>query len=167
MLYLRLGACDRDALYGQKYISHPSEYFDFLYDASWLSSQFVKRVVKEVDGCEVISDSLVRCPVNGNMSPKELSMDSKVLILLYAVDDIVMCGEQITEECWPLIFEMALLKDIHIAIDRTVSEEYLPQEIEFYLENTLEYWCGEYTDYLYLCDGVLCKTREQYWKRFM
>lgn len=165
MLYLRLGECDRKALYGKKYIRMPQSRFDFLYEETWLDSQFARKVIKEVDKSEVICGSAIESSVLGPISPKDISTGAKALILLECLDDVVMNGERLGDNCWSFVFELANKKDIHIALYHFLDSDYMPEKIEFFLENTGELWSGGFMDFLLLCERMFAESRGIFWDK--
>lgn len=92
-----------------------STYFENIYEDDWFSDDFVKYIVKTIDGSEVVSSRSIFNPIFGNMSCEEISSTSKTLILLYKdsdfYGDLITCGENAED----------LIIEISNRVDRTIS----------------------------------------------
>lgn len=73
-------------------------YFNNIYKDNWFDNEDVKRIVKDVDGSDVVSANLIQSPVLGPIGPDKLSGGTKVLICLMMDDnpeimhDLSHCG---------------------------------------------------------------------------
>ena len=104
----------------------------------WIDNELCKRMIKDIDKSEVISDKVIDSPIFGSMSPASLSGGVLSLIIMYNTDAIVdftNCGDN----CVPWLIEISKLKDVY-----TVCE-YLP-------------WFPDGTYDVYV-NGVLCHNR--------
>lgn len=100
-------------------ISQPSTYFDEYYETSWLSTDFAKRVIKEIDNSEYVSGHCIESPILGMIPPKMLSSGCKTLILLENMD-VIVSGERIGDNCFPILLELCKTKDRVITLCHTV-----------------------------------------------
>lgn len=75
MLSIYLGQMD-EAIY------YPPVYFDNQYEDEWITDKLSVEMIKDVDQSEVISPYLVKSPVLGPISVKEISGGVKTLILM-------------------------------------------------------------------------------------
>ena len=57
-------------------------YFKNTYEDSWILDDFAKKVIKKVDGSDVIDAQAIKSPVLGIIPPTELSGGVKTLLLL-------------------------------------------------------------------------------------
>ena len=63
-------------------IYNTSVYFKNRYKDEWITDDFAKKVIKDVDHSEVIDANSINSPVLGNISPLQLSGGVKALILM-------------------------------------------------------------------------------------
>lgn len=102
--------------YDETAILSVDTYFNNVYEEEWLDDAFVRRMVMDVDGSEVVSSQCIVSPVLGQIPPERLSGGVKALICLYAMDDfypdLIVCGEN----CEPFILEIAEQKNIRCAL---------------------------------------------------
>ena len=82
MLKIILGNMD-DVVY------NTSVYFKNTYKEEWLTDDFSKEMIKDVDKSTVVSSRIIDSPVLGAITPKELSGGLKALILIYK-DDLML-----------------------------------------------------------------------------
>lgn len=57
-------------------------YFNNSYKDAWITKDFAKLVVKDVDKSEVIDARTIKSPIFGTMSPKKLSGGTKTVLLV-------------------------------------------------------------------------------------
>lgn len=72
-------------------------------------------MIKDVDGCEVLSPNCIESPILGQITPDLLSGGVKALILLLKTDyeiDLLVCGEN----CAKWVVEISKLKDITVSM---------------------------------------------------
>lgn len=122
--------------FGSKYIfmenkiSEVSQYFDAVYDSTWLSSEWAKRIIKEIDKSEYISGEYIESPVFGGISPRDLSTGCKALLILLNEPDKIISGDRMGDNCYPLLLEMSKDKDYTITLAHWVNlSEYEPLNI--------------------------------------
>ena len=97
-------------------ISMVSEYFNAMYDSSWLSSKMARKIIREVDKSEYIDGEYIQSPVYGGISPRDLSSGCKALLILLNEPDKIVSGDRLGDNCFPLLFEMAKDKDYTITL---------------------------------------------------
>ena len=97
-------------------ISNVSDYFDAVYDSSWLSSDYAKRIIKEIDKSEYIDGEYIQSPVLGGMSPRDLSSGCKALLILLNEPDKIVSGDRMGDNCYPLLLEMSKTSDYTITL---------------------------------------------------
>lgn len=69
-------------LESKKFIYDTAMFFDNSYKESWITSDFGRKIIKDVDKSEVKDGNLIESPVLGGISPKELSGGVKTLLLV-------------------------------------------------------------------------------------
>ena len=92
MLKIILGNMD-DVVY------NTSVYFKNTYKEEWLTDDFSKEMIKDVDKSTVVSSRIIDSPVLGAITPKELSGGLKALILIYKDDSHVFNASNCGDDC--------------------------------------------------------------------
>lgn len=90
------------------------EYFNVVYEDEWITDNFVKEMIKDVDRCDVISSHLIESPVLGAISPRDLSGGVKTLILMLYDNDTIHNASSCGDNCAKWILEIAKRKDLTI-----------------------------------------------------
>ena len=108
MLSVYLGKMDQ-AIY------YPPAYFDNQYEDEWITDKLSVEMIKDVDHSEVVSPYLVKSPVLGPISVKEISGGVKTLILMAfdhtgKVFNASACGDN----CAKWILKIGKEKDLTI-----------------------------------------------------
>lgn len=124
MLHIYLGNCEKE-------IYQPSVYFNHQYEDEWLSDEFVKAMVLDIDKSTVISPRMIDSPILGMIGPKELSGGVKTLILMKQDDSGVWfnasaCGDN----CADWILKIAQEKELTITLHHIMKFTNLNQDVE-------------------------------------
>lgn len=98
-------------------VYRPSVYFDNQYMDEWITDNFSKEMILDVDKSKVIDSRVIDSPVLGPITPRELSGGVKTLILLKFDDsgkifNASACGDN----CAKWILKIAEEKDLTIAL---------------------------------------------------
>lgn len=64
------------------YIYNPKAYFDNTYKDRWITTEFAKAVILDVDKSEVIDDKTIKSPVFNLMEPTRISGGAKTVLLI-------------------------------------------------------------------------------------
>ena len=96
--------------------SRPEGWFNEEYDASWMESELAREIVKGVDLTEYIDGDYFKSPVFGGIPARSLSTGCKALLVLLNIDDIVMSGERMGDNCLEYVLKIAEIKDIWISM---------------------------------------------------
>lgn len=94
------------------YIDNIDAYFDEFFEDSWTDNEWAKRVLKEIDKSTFIYPKLINSPYFGDVPYQWISGGSKQLILMNAVPNVVYDGDNMGDNCWPLLLELCKTKDI-------------------------------------------------------
>ena len=89
-------------------------YFKNTYEDSWILDDFAKKVIKRVDGSDVIDAQAIKSPVLGIIPPTELSGGVKTLLLIKNCPDEVFNASTCGDNCARFILELAKAKDVTI-----------------------------------------------------
>ena len=107
MLYIHFGDMP-SAIYNTEV------FFKNTYEDEWILDDFAKKVIKKIDGSEVVDAQAIKSPVLGMISPTELSGGAKTLILIKNCPDKVFNASTCCDKCAKFILELAKERDITI-----------------------------------------------------
>lgn len=66
----------------ENYIYNTDLYFDNTFQDKWITSDFAKAIIKDIDKSDVISSHIIESPFLGAITPNELSGGVKTLLLM-------------------------------------------------------------------------------------
>lgn len=89
-------------------------FFKNTYEDSWLLDDFAKRVIKKVDGSDVVDAQAIKSPVLGMIPPTDLSGGVKTLLLIKNCPDKVFNASTCGDNCAKFILELAKKQDVTI-----------------------------------------------------
>ena len=112
MLNIYYGDMD-DAVY------NTASYFKYDYEDEWITDDFVKEMIRDVDHSEVLSSGVVDSPVLGMIPPTGLSGGVKTLILVKFEKDKIFNASTCGDNCAKWLLKIA--KDE----DRTINLRHL------------------------------------------
>ncbi len=115
-------------------IYNTSVYFDNSYEDSWITDEFSKKVIKEIDKSEVISCGVIESPVLGAISPTKLSGGTKTLILINNEPDKIFNASTCGDNCANWILRMGKEKDITINLRHIM--DFGNEHFDMYIVNT-------------------------------
>lgn len=75
-------------------IYETARYFNALFEEEWMEHEIIKDIIKDVDESDMISNKLIQNDIWGTLSPKDLSSDTKTLILMLNFPDKIFNGSQ-------------------------------------------------------------------------
>ncbi|MBQ5849930.1 MAG: DUF4869 domain-containing protein [Lachnospiraceae bacterium] len=131
-----------------KEIISTSKYFNNSYTDEWLD-EWAKRVIKEIDNSELISDGLVQSPVLGPITIREISSGAKALITMNSDDSVISNANSCGDNCADLLAELSLKKDFGI---------YLAYPMKF---RDLQF------DMCIARDGAICHNAKEFEKEYL
>ncbi len=95
-------------------IYNTSVYFKNVYEDDWITDDFSKEMIRDIDKSSVIGPRIIDSPVLGGITPRELSGGVKTLILIYKVPDKICNASTCGDNCAKWILKMGKEKDITI-----------------------------------------------------
>lgn len=125
-----------------------SGHFDEVFESEWIGSDISRRIIEVVDKSKVIRPRIIKSPILGDITPRELSGGAKGLILMAHDDDLIgtyFCGSQFGDNTLPFILEISKTRDILLT---QVHYFDFPKDmnVPIHIANTGETICG-YKDY--------------------
>jgi len=82
-----------------------------------VTDDFCKRFIKSIDKTEVLSRTEVDSPIFGRTVISEISRECQTLLMLYCDDRFYANASQFGHNCFPWIYELSRIKDVHLRVD--------------------------------------------------
>lgn len=98
----------------QDSIYNTSLYFDNTYEDEWIISPLAKKIIKDIDGSDVIDVECIKSPVLGQITPTKLSGGTKTLLLIMNDVEKIFNASTCGDNCAKWLLELALEKDLVI-----------------------------------------------------
>lgn len=94
--------------------------FDYYFEENWMTCDWAKYIIKEIDRSEIVQAKLIDSPLLGTIPYTWISAGAKSLIMMNADQGLMFNGNNMGDNCYPYVFELARTKDIYMFL------EYLP-----------------------------------------
>lgn len=131
-----------------KDIISTSKYFNNSYTEEWMDG-WAKRVIKEIDNSELISEGMVLSPVLGPITVREISGGAKALIIMNADGSVISNANSCGDNCASLLAELSKKKDFEIYLAYPMNFEGL--DFDMCIAN----------------DGAVCHNAEEFEKEYL
>lgn len=99
-----------------KYIFNPDVFFNNSYDDEWITDPFSVKMIKAIDGSEVVGPRLIDSPFLGAIPTERLSGGVKTLILMNNDSDHIFNASACGDNCAPWILKIGQNKDLTIRL---------------------------------------------------
>lgn len=119
---------------GKNYIYDPDTYFNNQANRKWLMEDLSKRMIRDIDKSEVVSENLIQSSRLGPIPPQWLSGGVKTLILIDHDDSHVFNASACGPNCAKWLLEIGKRKDVLIRLGYIMNFGEGPFEIN--IENT-------------------------------
>lgn len=131
----------------------PSSLFSIVYQEEWFKDELVLKIIKNIDKCTYVSDSVFIHEEYGAITANDLSTGTKTLILTFKYKEHKIYQlSNLGDNCYVYLEEMFKNKDV-IFYGNCVIPHNAPQEFNFYIiesnklvRNIFEY-IEEYINY--------------------
>lgn len=91
--------------------------FDILREDSWFENPLVIDIINNVDKCEIIGPRKLISHVLGDITPKDLSNGTKMLLIILFCDmDIIYNGNHMGPNCSKWLLKIAEQKDVTVCL---------------------------------------------------
>lgn len=91
-------------------------YYENQYEKLWVTSEFAKRIIREIDCSEVVGADEIKNDLFGIFKSTELSAGVKTLLLMYNQPDKIFNISNCGDNCAQYILEIARSKDITVCL---------------------------------------------------
>lgn len=118
----------------QNYIFDPDTWFDNQADRKWLMDDLSKKMIRDVDQSEVISENLIQSSRLGPIPTQWLSGGVKTLILIDHDPDHIFNASACGDNCAKWLLEIGKQKDVLVRLGHIMNFGEDPFDI--HIENT-------------------------------
>ncbi len=115
-------------------IYNTAVYFKNTYQDKWITDDYSRRMIKDVDRSEVVSESMIQSPVLGSITPLQLSGGVKTLMLIRFDRKQVFNASTCGDNCAKWILDMA--KDRKVVINLYHVMDFGPGEFKVRVLNS-------------------------------
>lgn len=95
-------------------VYNPSVYFKNTCEDTWITDDFSRQMILDVDKSTVLGARIIDSPVLGGITPRELSGGVKALILIWHVPDKIFNASVCGDNCAKWLLEMGKNRDITV-----------------------------------------------------
>lgn len=95
-------------------VYNTSVYFKNSFEDNWITSDFARNVIQDIDKSTVIDSGLIESPVMGKIPPTSLSGGTKTLLLIANDNERIFNASTCGDNCAKWILKLAESKDITI-----------------------------------------------------
>lgn len=118
-------------------------FFKNVYEDQWITDDFDKQMIQDVDKSIVLDSGVIDSPVLGKIPPERLSGGVKTLILIYQMPDKVFNASACGDNCARWLLKMAETED------RTVN-----------LRHLMDFGSGEFSLHILNTDQIVHSMEE-------
>lgn len=97
------------------YVNDIKGYFALEFEEEWLTHDFVKRVINEIDDTTVNKDGTLYNETLGAIIPNQLSSGAKALIMIHELG-IKVNGDRLGDNCLDILLELSEQKDVYMTL---------------------------------------------------
>ncbi|MCF0153496.1 MAG: DUF4869 domain-containing protein [Megasphaera sp.] len=124
-------------------IFNTAVFFKNVYEDQWITDDFDKQMIQDVDKSIVLDNGVIDSPVLGKIPPERLSGGVKTLILIYQMPDKVFNASACGDNCAKWLLKMAEMED------RTVN-----------LRHLMDFGSGEFSLHILNTDQIVHSMKE-------
>lgn len=95
-------------------IYNTSVFFKNMYRDEWITDEFAREVIKDVDDSEVIDSNVIQSPVLGQIAPTQLSAGVKTLLLMKNYPGKIFNASNCGDNCAKWILKLGEERDFSI-----------------------------------------------------
>ncbi len=124
-------------------IYNTAVYFKNVYEDMWITDDFSRKVIADVDKSKVLAEGIIDSPVLGKIPPLSLSGGVKTLILISNEPNKVFNASTCGDNCAKWILELAKEQDITINLRHLMDFGKEPFEIRILNTNQIVHSMSE------------------------
>lgn len=96
-------------------------FFKNTYEPEWFETDIAKKMIKDVDDSDVLSEECINSPVLGQIPPERLSGGVKTLLLILNEPDRVFNASTCGDNCAKWLLEIGKQKDVTVNLRHMMS----------------------------------------------
>lgn len=127
-------------------IYNTSVFFKNRYEDAWITDEFAKKIIEDVDRSKVIDANNIMSPILGNISPLQLSGGVKCLILMKNLPGKIFNASNCGDNCAKWILELAKENDFSINLFHVMNFGNQDFEIKIMNSNKIVHNMQEYLE---------------------
>lgn len=110
MLYIHFGTMENEMKFAKGY-------FDLNYKPEWITDEYNKKMILDVDKSKVIDENIIQSPFLGTMPPQWLSGGVKALICMNSDDSgFIFNATNCGDNCAKWILDISRKKDLTVTM---------------------------------------------------
>ncbi len=114
MLKVYFGSC-KDEVY------NTAMFYENQYDKNWVTDDFAKRIIKDIDDSEVIAPDVIQNEIFGTFTSNELSAGVKTLLLIKNFPNKIFNISNCGDNCAKYILELVSDRDIKVTLHHAMD----------------------------------------------
>lgn len=118
----------------ENYIYNTDLYFDNTFQDKWITSDFGKAVIKDVDKSDVVSAHVIESPFLGAITPNELSGGVRTLLLMAFDNSKIFNASTCGNNCAKWILKLGREKKLRINLRHIM--DFGPVDFKIKITNT-------------------------------
>ncbi|MBQ3919005.1 MAG: DUF4869 domain-containing protein [Oscillospiraceae bacterium] len=96
-------------------------YYDNQYDKNWVTDEFARKVIRDIDSSEVIAPDLIKNDVFGTFPSTELSAGVKTLLLIKNIPGKIYNISNCGDNCSGYLLRLAEDRDIKVTLHHAMD----------------------------------------------
>lgn len=102
-------------------IPHPPLFFDNTYEDEWLTDDFSRQIIRDIDKGEVLSPNCIETEALGGIPPTKIAGGTKTLLLMNFDDKHIFNASSCGDNCAKWILKIAEKKDLTINLNHIMD----------------------------------------------
>ncbi len=96
-------------------------FYENQYDKNWVTDDFARRIIKDIDDSEVIAPDVIQNEIFGTFTSVELSAGVKTLLLIKNFPNKIFNISNCGDNCAKYILELASDRDIKVTLHHAMD----------------------------------------------
>lgn len=111
-LYFNTFGVDDSILKNPNYIDNPKAWFDNQGGRHYITGDFEKQVIKDIDNSVVISENVLENPIFGGIPSQKISGTSKTVILVKNLPQLIFNGSHAGDKAAKWLLKIGEIQDV-------------------------------------------------------
>ncbi len=115
-IYFNTFGIDDSILENPNYIDNPRAWFDNQGGRHYITGDFEKQVIKDIDNSVVVSENVLENPIFGGISSQKISGISKTVILVKNQPQYIFNGSHMGDKAAKWLLKIGKMQDVTIRL---------------------------------------------------